>query len=124
MDIPVVKTREELRALIDSFSQKQLDSIRSEFLDGFADGYQIDRSGANQAYIEFLGGCVLDWYDEVYSMLEGYTAGLKPASVIANVWTRKTKTGQAKVQSSISTGEFRSSVRKSAYLQAGMRSFH
>ena len=77
MDIPVVKTREELRALIDSFSQKQLDSIRSEFLDGFADGYQIDRSAANQAYIEFLEGCMLDWYDEVYSMLEGYTAGLK-----------------------------------------------
>ena len=46
-------------------------------LDGFADAYRVDRSGANAAYIGFLEGCMLDWYDEVYEMLGGYIAGLK-----------------------------------------------
>jgi hypothetical protein len=75
--VPEINIREELRAFVDSLSKKQLDGIREEFLDGFADAYRVDRSDANAAYIGFLEGCMLDWYDEIYEMLGGYVAGLK-----------------------------------------------
>ena len=77
MDIPTVNNREELRALIDSFTQDALEKIREEFLEGFADGYQIDYSEANAAYTEFLEGCMLDVYEEIYDTLGGYEAGLE-----------------------------------------------
>jgi len=34
----------ELRAFVDSLSKKQLQEIREEFLDRFADGYLVNRS--------------------------------------------------------------------------------
>jgi len=77
MDIPSVNSREELRALIDSFTQEELEKIREDFLEGFADGYQVDQSEANEAYIGFLEGCLLDCYEEMYVMLGGYEAGLE-----------------------------------------------
>lgn len=75
--VPEINTREELRAFVDSLSKKQLEEIREEFLDGFADAYRVDRSDANAAYIGFFEGCMRDWYDEIYDMLGGCKAGLK-----------------------------------------------
>jgi hypothetical protein len=42
--VPEINTREELRAFVDSLSKKQLQEIREEFLDRFADGYLVNRS--------------------------------------------------------------------------------
>jgi hypothetical protein len=52
---------------VDSLSKKQLQEIREEFLDGFADGYWVDRSDPNEAYVGFLEGCMLDWYEGIWA---------------------------------------------------------
>jgi hypothetical protein len=48
--VPEINTREELIAS----AKKQLEEIREEFLDGFADAYRVDRSDANAALLEPL----------------------------------------------------------------------
>ena len=35
--VPEINTREDLRAFVDGLSKKQLEEIREEFLDGFAE---------------------------------------------------------------------------------------
>jgi hypothetical protein len=77
MDIPDINTREELRAFIAGIDPKELDRIRDDFLEGFADGYRIDQANANEAYVGFLEGCMLDCYEEIYDTLGGYEAGLE-----------------------------------------------
>jgi hypothetical protein len=45
-----INAREELRVFVDSPSKKQLEEIREEFLDGFADAYRsIARVPAQRA---------------------------------------------------------------------------